>query len=176
MTDTPDPIGELIERLRSYHRGQVLSSVHIEAADTLSALQGQVRELKFHQRYSLEYRICNQRSTLRDQNELLARQREEIALLREALVERPSNKDATIATLRDALERLRTPIAFGVGGTADPEARARMFYAAGVLSPIEPETITSLRQLTDFDSQCIVKAFDEGAALAREPEPEKENG
>jgi hypothetical protein len=78
MTDTPDPVGELIENLKAhisfvYTHSPIAAGVMAEAADSLSALQGQVRERE---------------------------QANRAAVLRQA------QQDVTIARQRDALESI----------------------------------------------------------------------
>lgn len=72
-------IAELVERLRSYHRGQVLSSVHIEAANALEALQAERDALKT----TIAERTMHWVETSRELVDLRAT----IASLREALEE-----------------------------------------------------------------------------------------
>ncbi|MBL4766304.1 MAG: hypothetical protein JKY94_01025 [Rhodobacteraceae bacterium] len=76
--------------------------------------------------------------------------------------------------LRAGVLRLSSLNAFHLSRAASPEERARAFYATAVLDPKEPAEIRKLRALGDVDSQCIVNAFDEGAALTPPTSEQKE--
>lgn len=147
MTDTPDPIGELIERLRAgpIREGEGPEGIELfdiedthesmhEAANTLSALQGQVRELE----------------VAVDVHQVICRRQ----------VSEASHKDATIARLRDALERLQ-------------RAGSELESFMGKLHLMDDETILG----SDLVANGLNDRLDElRAALAREPKTPEENG
>jgi len=156
MTDTPDPIGELIERLRKDHKdllklvGFGSRTVSGEAADSLSALQGQVRELK-DQHYQIMLLVCGGEDAPGFAASLGVKDVEQIMQQNREFSEYDT---ATIASLRDALHKYRVAQSKMLARWADGDENVK-------------------RQLwKDLHSleEGALDLLDKTAALAREPD------